>query len=125
MTLIELLVVLAVVAILAMIAFPTYQNYVLKAHRQVAKADLLKLQLQLEHNYDAGYDWTGLITGGTCAICESEAQRYTFSITSSASKSYIITAKAKSGQTKDTCLDQNQTITIDSTNNASPSACWE
>lgn len=126
MTLIELLVVVTVVAILMMFAYPSYQQHTLSAHRTTAQTDLAKLQLQIEHDYDSGYDWSSLISGGVCTLCESDALRYSFAITSSASQSYIITANALSsrGQDNDTCLNTDAKMTLDSTNTLYPTDCW-
>ena len=127
MTLIELLVVVTIIGILMVFAYPSYQEYTLNAHRKVALVDLAKLQLQLEHDYNAGYEWSGLISGGVCSVCESDATRYSFSVTSSASQSYLITANALStkGQDRDSCLNTDTIMTLDSSNMSYPSLCWD
>lgn len=128
MTLIELMIAVAVVAILASIAYPSYQSYVLKSHRSQAIADMVKIQLKLESEYDGGYDWSGIISGTTCTICETPTSRYVFDITSQAGKAYVIKATAQSGngQTNDRCLTDNSVdnMTLDSTNASAPGDCW-
>lgn len=47
-TLIELMVVVTIIGILAAIGYPSYQNYVLKARRTDAQADLLELAQFME-----------------------------------------------------------------------------
>ena len=127
MTLIELLVVVAIIGILMMFAYPSYQEYTLSAHRKVALVDLAKLQLQLEHDYNSGYEWSGLISSGVCTVCDSDATRYSFAVTSSASQSYLITATALStkGQDGDSCLNSDKKMTLDSSNVFYPTHCWD
>ncbi|ELV8625318.1 prepilin-type N-terminal cleavage/methylation domain-containing protein [Vibrio cidicii] len=128
MTLIEIMIVVVIVGILAAISYPSYSKYVIESHRTVAKADMAKIQLELERSYNGGYQWTQILSGSTCLICESLSERYTFSVASSASAAYTITATAQTtkGQNNDPCL-ANETIkemTLDSTNTAKPAACW-
>ncbi|KII76878.1 type IV pilin protein [Vibrio renipiscarius] len=127
MTLIELLVVVGIVGILIMFAYPSYQQHTLNAHRATAQADLAKLQLQLEHDYDGGYDLSSLIPGGVCTLCESDSTRYSFKISSTGSQPYIISANALStkGQDDDSCLKADKTMTLDSSNTLYPSECWD
>lgn len=128
MTLIELLIAVVIIGILASIVYPSYTKYVIESHRTVAKADMAKIQLELERSYNSGYQWTQILSGSTCLICDSLSERYTFSVASSATISYTITATAKTdkGQSNNPCL-ANETIkkmTLDSTNQAKPTACW-
>ena len=74
MTLIELLFVVALVSLLALFAYPNYQQQVRKEHRTAAISDLTKLQLEIEHGYDKGYHWEGLISNGKCFIYRSEPE---------------------------------------------------
>jgi type IV pilus assembly protein PilE len=50
-TLIELMIVVAIVGILAAIAYPSYSQYIIRSHRNVAKGDLMELQQWMERNY--------------------------------------------------------------------------
>tara|TARA_Y100001956_G_C4092415_1_gene173596 strand:+ start:399 stop:836 length:438 start_codon:yes stop_codon:yes gene_type:complete len=128
MTLIELMIAVSVVAILAAIAYPSYQSYVLKSHRTQAIADILKIQLTLEASYNNGYNWSSIVSGSNCSVCDTPNSRYVFSVASQAGKAYVIKAKAQtsSGQTKDKCLtDENvDYMTLDSTNAQYPENCW-
>ncbi|EGR3365350.1 prepilin-type cleavage/methylation domain-containing protein [Vibrio parahaemolyticus] len=126
MTLIELLIAVTIVGIIAAIAYPSYTNHVIKSHRTVALSDLSRIQLELETSYDGGYDWSHIISGSACTLCDSDTDRFSFDIASSASTAYTITATAKSdlGQDDDECLNGTTTITLTSTNVESPSACW-
>ncbi|CAH1528165.1 Type IV pilus biogenesis protein PilE [Vibrio owensii] len=129
MTLVELLIAVVIVGIIAAIAYPSYSNHAITAHRTVALSDISRIQLELETTYNGGYDWNGIISGGSCTICDSDADRFSFSIASSATAAYIITATAKSdrGQDGDSCFPsgQDKKITLTSTNIESPSACWD
>ncbi|EID0060047.1 prepilin-type N-terminal cleavage/methylation domain-containing protein [Vibrio vulnificus] len=128
MTLIELLIAVVIVGVLVSISYPSYNNYVIESHRTVAKADMAKIQLELERSYNGGYQWTQILSGSTCLICDSSSDRYKFEVASSATSAYTISAEAKTdkGQSKDPCL-ANETIkkmTLNSTNQAKPAACW-
>ncbi|MGP8306428.1 type IV pilin protein [Vibrio sp. YIC-376] len=127
MTLIELLIAVVIVGIISAVAYPSYTNHVIKSHRTVALSDISRIQLELETSYDNGYDWSHIIPGGHCAICDSDSNRFTFSIVSSATTAYTITATAKSdrGQDGDSCFPAGvNTITLTSANVESPNACW-
>ncbi len=50
-TMLELIITMAIVAILTAIAVPSYNQYVIKANRNVAKSDLMELQQWMERNY--------------------------------------------------------------------------
>ncbi len=127
MTLIELLIAVVIVGIIAAIAYPSYTNHVIKSHRTVALSDISRIQLELETSYDEGYDWSHIISGGSCVICDSDSERFTFSVASSATMAYTITATAKSdlGQNNDSCFPSGVSIlTLDATNVEYPDDCW-
>ncbi|WP_104023652.1 type IV pilin protein [Vibrio hyugaensis] len=128
MTLIELLIAVVIVGIIAAIAYPSYSGHTITSHRTVALSDISRIQLELETSYNGGYDWSGIISGGSCTICDSDTERFSFDIVSSASFVYRIEATALStlGQDNDSCFtDQDKKITLTSTNIESPSACWD
>ncbi|MGI9897599.1 type IV pilin protein [Vibrio natriegens] len=127
MTLIELLIAVVIVGIISAIAYPSYTNHVIKSHRTVALSDISRIQLALETSYDGGYDWSSIISGGNCSICDSANDRFTFSIVSSATTAYTITATAKSdlGQDEDSCFPSGvNVLKLTATNVESPSTCW-
>ncbi len=128
MTLIELLIAVVIVGIIAAIAYPSYTNHVTKSHRTVALSDISRIQLELETSYDGGYDWSNIISGSSCTICDSDSNRFSFSVVSSATMAYTITATAKSdmGQNNDSCFPSGvSTITLNATNVEYPSDCWK
>ena len=127
MTLVELLIAVVIVGIISSIAYPSFTNHIIKSHRAVALSDITRLQLALETSYKSGYRWTDLISGGLCTICDSDMDRFSFSIVSSATTAYTITAtaKPKHGQNQDPCFPTGvDVISITSTNIESPNSCW-
>ncbi|AWA98331.1 MULTISPECIES: type IV pilin protein [Vibrio] len=128
MTLIEILIAVVIIGIIAAIAYPSYTNHTITAHRTVALSDISRIQLELETSYNGGYDWSSIISGGTCTICDSDSNRFSFNIASTSSAAYVIeaTAKADLGQNGDNCFPSGvNKITLTSTNIESPSACWD
>lgn len=128
MTLIELLIVVAIIGILGAIAYPSYTNHVLSGHRAAAISDIARIQLELEASYDNGYDWSSIISGSNCLICDTDSSRFSFSVASSASGAYTITATPQSdiGQDKDDCFDgvSPKVLTLNNANVEYPEACW-
>ncbi|SEG46372.1 type IV pilin protein [Vibrio hangzhouensis] len=126
LTLIEVLITLVILGIVSGIAYPTYTQQIRESHRMIALGDMLALQMELERSYNAGYQFNQVVSGGVCQICESEPGRYQFEVVSSATAAYTITAVAQSasGQSKDSCLDQDKTMTLNSTGETTPIACW-
>lgn len=43
LTVVELLIVMAIIGILAAVAYPSYQNYMRKAHRSAAQTEMMKI----------------------------------------------------------------------------------
>ena len=127
MTLIELLVVIAIIGVLSAIAYPSYTNHVIKSHRSQALSDMARIQLSLEQHYSGSYDWSTIISGGHCLLCESDSDRYSFNVVSSASVAYSIVATAQStkGQDQDTCLPNNKKMILKATGESIPTNCWK
>ncbi|UUM31856.1 type IV pilin protein [Vibrio japonicus] len=127
MTLIELMIAVVVIGIISSIAYPAYTQHVITSHRTVALSDISRIQLELETSYDGGYDWSHIISGGNCTLCDSNSERFSFSITSSATAAYTITATAKTqrGQNSDSCFPSGvNAISLTSANVEYPSTCW-
>ncbi len=134
LTLIELLIAVVIIGVLSAVAYPSYKNYVIEGHRASAKADMARIQLALENKYDTEkrvYVTTGIMTGTTCDICETDSDRYQFSIDlKDSTHKYIITATAQTtkGQTNDECLTKvdpaNTTMKLYQNNTTYPAKCW-
>ncbi|WP_153447431.1 type IV pilin protein [Vibrio algicola] len=110
MTLIELLIVVAIIGVLAAITYPSYQEHVLKGHRSSAMADMLKIQIEMELSKSkiGAYNSATIVSGGSCDFCDTDSERYTFSVTESSAtnmEAYTIKAvpRKNSPQIKDKC----------------------
>lgn len=127
MTLIEIMIVVVLIGVLASIAYPTFTHHVRQAHRQTVKADMLKIQLLLEQGYHNGqYSQTGIVSGSTCLVCDTDARRYEIDVSISGSQ-YNVTATAQSdlGQVNDRCQDvQYLSLTLNQAGQAAPAECW-
>ncbi|WP_165312700.1 type IV pilin protein [Vibrio ziniensis] len=127
LTLIELMLVIAIIGVLAAITYPNYSDHIRKGHRKQAMADMAKLQLYLEEQYNNGYVTDAVITNGICNnFCEVDKERYLISATVS-NTGYLISAipKAEKGQNKDTCLGEAyEKLTLSHTGENLPISCW-
>ncbi|MGD6737245.1 type IV pilin protein [Photobacterium leiognathi subsp. mandapamensis] len=121
-TLIEMLIVVAIIGVISAIAYPSYQSYVLKGHRTQAMGDMVKVQLNLEEHFTQNNNYNSpVISGSTCSICDSDNDRYTFSL-SSAANNYTITATAKADKGQD--LDECGNLTLNQNGTGTPASCW-
>ena len=116
MTLIEILIVVVIVSVLAGIVYPSYTNYVLKAHRTQAMTDMVKIQLKLEQDYSSGSTYNTSLD--TTTLCESDASRYRFKIT--ADDTYTIKATPIGAQETDDCSE----MTLNAKGDGTPARCW-
>lgn len=127
MTLVEILIVVVVIGILGSIAYPTFTQHVRQAHRQTAKADMMKIQLLLEKGYDnSHYSTVGIISGAVCLVCDSDEQRYEIDVTFSSS-GYSITAtpRVNFNQHLDVCEGGNYSeLALGQSGEALPAECW-
>lgn len=123
-TLIELLVVIAMLGILASAAYPIYTDQVLKAHRQQAQTDLLKIQLALEQGFFDGYQPHGIVSAGACLICGGDSQHYQFTIEVDEA-GYHIFASPQHAQGKDKCEGERYDhLSLNERGEHLPSKCW-
>jgi len=118
-TLIELMIVIAVIGILAAIALPSYQDYVERARRADAKANILAVQLAQEKwrannaTYTSDLTATGLNFGSAFDATNSPYYTIALATPAPASTSYTITAaiRAGSSQVGDDCGTFTLTVT--------------
>jgi type IV pilus assembly protein PilE len=122
-TLIELMIVVIVIGILAAIAIPSYQQYVLRSHRAVAKADLAEYAQRAERYHSSNNSYSGYALPSKVSPREGGATRYNLSYKGDGS-TFTITASPSGTQVKDSCgkltLDQANRKTSE----GAVSDCW-
>jgi len=122
-TLIELMIVVIVIGILAAIAIPSYQQYVLRSHRAVAKADLSEYAQRAERYHSSNNSYSGYALPSKVSPREGGTTRYDLSYKGDGS-TFTITASPAGTQVKDSCgkltLDQANR----KTSGGAVSDCW-
>lgn len=101
-TLIELMVVVAIVGILAAIAYPSYQAYVQRTNRAAAAACLMEQAQFMERGYTAAFSYEGIDLPAMQCMDDVD-NRYTFSLTGVADRTFILSAVPTGAQTDDGC----------------------
>ena len=135
-SLIELMVVVAIIAILFGLALPSYREYVLRANRSVAQAELLEMAGRQEQFFVNNKTYTTSLTTlgypATYYVNREGAQttsalavyQMTISNTGTAT-SFSLTATRRNGQTEDTDCGN---LTLDNLGNKTASGsgdrCW-
>ncbi|MCK5662379.1 MAG: prepilin-type N-terminal cleavage/methylation domain-containing protein [Thiotrichaceae bacterium] len=141
-TLIEIIIVIAILGIIAAIAIPSYQSYVLKSKRSVAKNILLDVaSRELSYRTDnKTYGDLSDLYGGTdkkyindkVEISDASANSlYSFEVSNISNTTYTITATytSDSGQNKDIdcksfIVTHDGVKTAINSSNATESSCW-
>ena len=102
-TLIELMIVVAIVAFLASIALPSYRNFVVRASRAEAVADLSELASWLERQYTifGSYDNASMPSLPFSNSPRTGNAKYTITLTSPSSSTYLLTSTPTGGQLAD------------------------
>ncbi|MCJ2378432.1 prepilin-type N-terminal cleavage/methylation domain-containing protein [Vibrio sp. ZSDZ34] len=125
LTLIEIVISLAILSLFVSIAYPVYKQQVLGSHRTAALTDLMRMQLELEKEFNGSYQFESVISAGQCVLCESDPSRYQFTVT--ADNGYTLSATPAKGspQLEDSCLNSDKRITLDAIGNMLPASCWK
>jgi type IV pilus assembly protein PilE len=120
-TLMELMIVVAIVAILAAIALPSYQSYIVRAHRAAAKAQMLDIAAREQQHFLANRAYGDLSAIGFSIPADVSA-RYTCSATPGtlAVPSYTISCVPVST----TSQSGDGTLTLDNLGNKGPVDKW-
>ncbi|MCH8537162.1 MAG: prepilin-type N-terminal cleavage/methylation domain-containing protein [Alkalimonas sp.] len=102
MTLIEIMVVVAIVGIIAAIAYPAYQSQVERSFRATATGCLFEISHFMERYYTSEMSYVGAELP-TLQCRNDTANRYSYSITNQAARSYTLTAVPQGVQASDDC----------------------
>jgi type IV pilus assembly protein PilE len=122
-TLIELMIVLAVLAILIAIAVPSYTDYVRKANRGEAQAELLDWANRQEI-YRAGNP----TYGGSGVVGKPTHPRYNFPDATVGANTFTLSAVATTVGKQNTDNERGtlcETLTINQAGVKTPPACWK
>ena len=101
-SLIELLIVLTITGILAVISYPSYRNYIVRAHRSDGQSALVDLACRMEVYY-AEHDTYQTATIGTGKMTDVLSQNlspegwYTLSLTQTTNTTYALQATPTHG----------------------------
>nr|WP_245217527.1 type IV pilin protein [Rheinheimera maricola] len=101
-TLIEAMIAVAIVGIVAAIAYPSYVNYIIGTNRAAAKACLTEMSQSMERGYTAAFSYEGLALPAIQCIDDLD-ERYVFSLSNQAARTFTATATPKGVQTRDEC----------------------
>jgi type IV pilus assembly protein PilE len=125
-TLIELMITVAIIGILAAIVYPSYRQYLVQTNRTEGMAALQQAAVRQERYFSNNSTYANTMNLAAANIAD-ETERGHYAITAVAcaggtiATCYVMTATAQGGQTDDAGCT---TLTLDSTGDKSPDACW-
>jgi type IV pilus assembly protein PilE len=123
-TLIELMITVAIVGLLAAVGYPSYQQYMLRAHRTEGTAALQQAATLQERHFSNNSTYTTDVAKAGIKLI-TERSYYAISAAPCAGGTiatcYILTATAQGGQTADTGCTP---LTLDSKAVKAPLNCW-
>lgn len=123
-TLIEVMVVVAIIGILAAIAYPNYTDYVLRSNRTAATACLTEMAQLMERHYSANsFSYVGAnpIAGVACDQDGGLQNRFNFTVTNLAARTYQLNANAIGQQLADAGCTA---LSLTQTGAKNPANCW-
>ena len=122
-SLIEILLVLLITAIIGTFALPTYQQYLVRAHRQAAAAELMQGALGMEQYYYKHHSYEG---SSLQSLSLKNNDNYTFELETSL-HAFTLSAQPTANTDDPTCgtLSINQSGQQTATGTAATTeACW-
>lgn len=128
-TLVELMIAVAIVSILAAVALPSYQQYVTKTRRALAKGCLVELGQHMERHYTTSMSYATAVLPNTSCISDL-ANTYTFAFGAAqpTATTYLINATPTGPQTSDTqcgTMGLTQSGTRSISGSSSVAVCWK
>ena len=129
-TLIELMIAVAIVGILSSIALPAYTQYIARAKRAEARAEILKAEGWLERYYTENTRYSDAVASTTNttfsglfgAVPKTGAANYNITLSVSSS-SYTVTLTRTGSMASDTCGNYTKTNTGTLTASGTGSNC--
>jgi type IV pilus assembly protein PilE len=125
-TLIELMVVVIVLGILGSIAVSSYRGYLLRSNRTEARIALLRVQAAQEKFFiqNSRYANPGELTSGLGVQTTTPGGKYTISLQTPSSTTYVATAAAAGRQTEDDSACHTMTINQLGARTPTGDKCW-
>lgn len=122
-TLIELMITVAIIGILSAIAIPSYQQYILKSRRAVAKSFLLDVSAKQQQYLLDARTYAVTLSALNVSLPTEIQNYYTASFTTTpTATTFSIQVVPKNGQEKDL---SGATIKIDNMGTKSPDSAWK
>jgi type IV pilus assembly protein PilE len=130
-TLIEVMIVVAIIGILAAVAYPSYQEYVRRAARGDAQADMMEIAQNLERFFTLNNQYAATRAGAAYVLPMNQSPRsggarYNFQIQFPTAQTYLLSAVPTAAQARDACA----TLTLNQAGQTTPNLgtdgrpCW-